>query len=293
MASAPGADVQVYKLRPNGTKRILKTVQASTTPYVFQNTNMYPWAATISPFGAGLTAEIGADEPGSSQLPHLPIIKTAAELACMVQPAASPQAAYTACVPQSSTILNLTCVPECGDGVISPGEGCDDGNTVGGDGCRSNCQIGAAWTCTGVPSVCSPICGDGLIRGGEECDDGNTQSGDGCSSSCTIGSRFVCSGEPSVCNSVCGDGLVAIDEQCDDGNLQNGDGCSASCTPESGWTCAGEPSVCTVFEQCGNLIREGNEQCDCTTEGDPTDPDHCTYRWGRTWVCVNCVKTSS
>ena len=29
----------------------------------------------------------------------------------------------------------------CGDGVIGPGEQCDDGNTVNGDGCSSTCQL--------------------------------------------------------------------------------------------------------------------------------------------------------
>jgi cysteine-rich repeat protein len=32
--------------------------------------------------------------------------------------------------------------PRCGDGIIQKdaGEQCDDGNTVGGDGCSYNCQ---------------------------------------------------------------------------------------------------------------------------------------------------------
>jgi cysteine-rich repeat protein len=29
----------------------------------------------------------------------------------------------------------------CGDGLINAGEQCDDGNTVGGDGCDSDCQV--------------------------------------------------------------------------------------------------------------------------------------------------------
>lgn len=33
--------------------------------------------------------------------------------------------------------------PVCGNGVIEEGEGCDDGNTVSGDGCSSTCQIEA------------------------------------------------------------------------------------------------------------------------------------------------------
>jgi len=65
----------------------------------------------------------------------------------------------------------------CGDGKVGFGEKCDDGNTVDGDGCDSNC------TPTG--------CGNGVISTGEECDDGNTVPGDGCDS--------ICHSEPITC----------------------------------------------------------------------------------------------
>ncbi|EYF02576.1 RCC1 domain-containing protein [Chondromyces apiculatus] len=60
----------------------------------------------------------------------------------------------------------------CGDGVISAGEACDDGNTIDCDGCRANC------------SAAETGCGDGFLCGAESCDDGNTSGGDGCSSTC-------------------------------------------------------------------------------------------------------------
>ena len=34
-------------------------------------------------------------------------------------------------------------LPGCGDGVVQPGEQCDDGNLVSGDGCSSTCQFEA------------------------------------------------------------------------------------------------------------------------------------------------------
>jgi len=37
-----------------------------------------------------------------------------------------------------------TCTPVCGDGLVEPGEECDDGNTVNGDGCSSTCKREAA-----------------------------------------------------------------------------------------------------------------------------------------------------
>lgn len=35
--------------------------------------------------------------------------------------------------------------PECGNGVVEPGEACDDGNTVSGDGCNSTCTLNDEW----------------------------------------------------------------------------------------------------------------------------------------------------
>ena len=60
----------------------------------------------------------------------------------------------------------------CGDGYVSTGEECDDGNASSTDGCTTLCKL--------------PKCGDGFAQPalGEACDDGNTVSGDGCSSTC-------------------------------------------------------------------------------------------------------------
>ncbi len=61
----------------------------------------------------------------------------------------------------------------CGDGLPEPGEQCDDGNTAGGDGCSTYCQI-------------EVVCGDGMTAPGEQCDDGNAAGGDGCSATCQV-----------------------------------------------------------------------------------------------------------
>jgi len=58
----------------------------------------------------------------------------------------------------------------CGDGVVNPGEECDDGNLLDGDGCDSNCTVTA--------------CGNHIITAGEQCDDGNLVAGDCCAPSC-------------------------------------------------------------------------------------------------------------
>jgi cysteine-rich repeat protein len=66
--------------------------------------------------------------------------------------------------------LGIVTAAVCGDGVVDPGEQCDDGNAVDGDGCDSNC----------TPTAC----GNGVVSPGEDCDDGTTIDGDGCSSTC-------------------------------------------------------------------------------------------------------------
>jgi cysteine-rich repeat protein len=60
----------------------------------------------------------------------------------------------------------------CGNGTSEPGEGCEDGNTIDGDGCDSNC----------TPTAC----GNGIATAGEECDgsdDGACLAG--CQPDCT------------------------------------------------------------------------------------------------------------
>ena len=70
-------------------------------------------------------------------------------------------------------------VEQCGDGIIQPGEECDDGNRRSDDECIY-CR--------------NAYCGDGYVMTNpinpalapEQCDDGNTDDGDGCSSECKI-----------------------------------------------------------------------------------------------------------
>jgi cysteine-rich repeat protein len=75
-------------------------------------------------------------------------------------------------------------IPVCGDAWRNAVlEGCDDGNTTGGDGCSAECTIE-------IPSAC----GDGAVQTqlGEQCDDHNTTSGDGCSSTCQLENANAC-----------------------------------------------------------------------------------------------------
>lgn len=98
----------------------------------------------------------------------------------------------------SSICSNLICTApaNCGDGIITPPELCDDQNRADGDGCDNDCQ---------------PSCGNGRRDQAEICDDGDHASGDGCSATCQVEDYYQCrSAFPSVCilqEGVCSGGV--------------------------------------------------------------------------------------
>ncbi len=147
-------------------------------------------------------------------------------------------------------------MPECGNGVIDPGEECDDGNTVATDNCvdcrnatcgdrtcngDENCQSCEA-DCGACPETAA--CGNGTREPGEECDDGNSVATDFCiecrNAACPDGTcngdencqscEADCGGCPAV--AACGNGVREPEEGCDDGNMTPGDGCSETCQRE-------------------------------------------------------------
>ncbi len=131
-----------------------------------------------------------------------------------------------------------TCGPICGDGVVAPGEQCDNGdakNLGGYNQCTSECRLG-------------PYCGDGQVTDAEECDNGKNDddygSTSGCGPDCKLPAR-------------CGDRIVQTDydEQCDDGD-QNVD----STDPAMAY--GGCTSNCQRGGYCGDGTINGTESCD-------------------------------
>lgn len=55
---------------------------------------------------------------------------------------------------------------QCGDGVISMYEDCDDQNVEDGDGCSSECYLERGWICDGLPSKCKRTWEDNWILEG-------------------------------------------------------------------------------------------------------------------------------
>ena len=151
----------------------------------------------------------------------------------------------------------------CGDGVVDPGEACDDGNTNNTDPCTNTCE--------------HAVCGDSFVHEGEEqCDDGNQDNADECTNDCTFPAK-------------CGDGTVQADEECDDGNQDNADACTNSCKDASCGdgivqagveACdeAGESADCNddcTFSECGDGVLNmfDGEECD---DGNTDNTDACT-----------------
>ncbi|MFC1482418.1 DUF4215 domain-containing protein [Myxococcota bacterium] len=160
-----------------------------------------------------------------------------------------------------------TTPPICGNGVVEPGEDCDDGDGDNAD----DCPDGVGGTCMWAQ------CGDGFVWAGqEECDDGNWSTADDCpdgpAGTCVwyfCGDGFVHSNDEncdtlnntlchSGCLSYCGDGSWQSNyEACDDGNNIDDLACSADCQH---W--------------CGDGVVDAflGEQCDEGFGWDPYNP---------------------
>ena len=163
--------------------------------------------------------------------------------------------------PQPDLRSALNTLSICGNGAVEGAEACDDGNTVGGDGCSADC-------------FSDETCGNGITdpAAGEVCDDGNTVAGDGCSADCrsdeTCGNGVAdpAAGEacddgpdnglaPNACRGncqlpTCGDGVTdsAYGEECDDGNAVDNDDCPNSCrVKKGGCGCRASPTRPTAL----------------------------------------------
>jgi cysteine-rich repeat protein len=134
----------------------------------------------------------------------------------------------------------------CGDRVVDPGEECDDGNRVAGDGCGPTCRLEPPDLPTTTTTTPPPPdqCGTaaGLPR---DCDDGNPCTADGCDA------VAGCVHDPAPFDG----------RSCDDGN---------ACTEQdvcNGGACAGSPVTCddgdpcTEADVCGGGICAGERVC--------------------------------
>lgn len=183
-----------------------------------------------------------------------------------------------------------TCAPVCGDGRrvtwSANAEGCDDNNTIAGDGCSPDCAVEAGYSCAGgsfhASDTCSPVCGDGLRVGTESCDDGNKVALDGCAGDCSaIEDGFTCSGGSNASTDTCAPchescatctGTLATDcVTCASSSpfLQPPGSCVASCTPLGKY--AESNKQCTACDPtCGTCSGPTSSNClTCTGSATP------------------------
>ncbi|CAD8151514.1 unnamed protein product [Paramecium pentaurelia] len=154
-------------------------------------------------------------------------------------------------------IIQLDCVPICGDQIITNLEECDDGNTIPYDGCHQcsyscplnclQCRFGYCLQCDSQfrlslnKKQCISICNNGLITPFKYFNNYNNIQQDECynyNNSCQIECQFCNYNQCILCQEgwilmdnkcyqQCGDGKVALSsiEQCDDDNQIENDGC--------------------------------------------------------------------
>ncbi|WP_338046387.1 hypothetical protein [Polyangium spumosum] len=138
----------------------------------------------------------------------------------------------------------------CGDGVVDPGEGCDDGNDVDGDGCTS-CVVEVCYTCTnnvGAPSICTAktageLCAAGLCDGAGQCVE------------CLVNQHCGVDGYcfENKCNS------------CDDG-IKNGDETDADCGGTHCQPCA-QGKACLTNTDCATTFCTDGVCCGTACDG--------------------------
>ncbi len=127
-------------------------------------------------------------------------------------------------------------VAVCGNGVLEPGEDCDDGGVAGGDCCAADCSFEGA---------------------GSGCDDANACTGaDACD-----GAGACAGGPPPPCD----DANACTDDSCDPGSgcsfLPNTDPCD-------------DGDACTTADRCAAGACAGGPPPDCS-DGDPCTAESC------------------
>ena len=197
-----------------------------------------------------------------------------------------PDGCTAACLPEGTDSYTAICGDDAdGDGSdLDPGEDCDDGDALSGDGCSSTC----------LSEGSSSTCGNNTVDDGEECDDGNTTSRDGCSSTCL--NEGSSGGQ-----TTCGDGVVtqietlasvsppstwAGGEDCDYASsiASESVGCSTACVNEGSTAVTGIVGVCgdgeldIPAEQCDDGGTTSGNGCDerCLFEGSEACSDPAT-----------------
>lgn len=124
--------------------------------------------------------------------------------------------------------------PYCGDGKVDPGEICDDGNNIGGDGCDPTCKPEPKPLADGTLLITEIQPNPNAVddQNGEWLEVYNPTNKPIDMTCWKIGKGNFPAGEIHVIQPSCGNGRTEQLEKCDDGNVLAGDGCGATCDVE-------------------------------------------------------------
>jgi cysteine-rich repeat protein len=148
---------------------------------------------------------------------------------------------------------------ECGNGVLDPGEQCDDG-TDNGDtfACLSDCTLN--------------VCGDGFVGPEEGCDDGNLVPQDGCSENCLLEDvdpqAVPCGNKIYQCGDLLDndmDGFTDLDDHECISPCDNDEGSFQTELPGQNNDCKGD---CYFDDNSGG----GDDHCEWNLQCDPENP---------------------
>src|SRR5439155_1324465 len=141
--------------------------------------------------------------------------------------AISPDGASVYATGSADNAVAVFHVRRCGDGVLDPGEQCDDGNVLDGDCCSSTCQFEPATT------ICRPAAGACDVA--ERCD--------GVSDDCPADTKSTAVCRPAA-------GACDVAERCD--------GVSDDCPADTKSTAVCRPAAgaCDVAERCDGVSDE-------------------------------------
>jgi cysteine-rich repeat protein len=169
------------------------------------------------------------------------------------------------------------CFSACGNGILEPGEDCDDGNASSGDCCSATCGFESSGSsCDADGSLCTDgdTCnGAGVCNAGPplDCDDANVCTNDSCNpaSGCvnTNNTNPCDDGDPCTVGDVCGSGICTAQAPliCDDGDVCTDDSCNPAtgCEYTNNTDPCDDGDACTVADTCAGGSCQSGAPLDC------------------------------